>query len=84
MDFLHLTKASLLLVIQLSMPPLIAAIISGVMISLIQTLFSVQDQTLPFTVKLLAVAAILLSTGGWMMSNVVDLAGLVFSGVADI
>lgn len=84
MDILHITKTSLLMVVQLSMPPLIAAIVAGVIISLLQTLLSIQDQTLPFTVKLLAVASILISTGGWVMSSVLELANLVFNSIPDL
>lgn len=72
------------MVIQLSWPPLIAAIVAGVLISLLQTLFSVQDQTLPFTVKLVAVAAILLATGGWIMSSITEFANLIFANIADL
>lgn len=83
MDILHITKISLLMVVQLSMPPLIAAIVAGILISLLQTLLSIQDQTLPFTVKLLAVASILISTGAWIMSSVVGLADLIFNSIPE-
>lgn len=72
------------MVVQLSAPPLIAAIVAGVLVSLIQTLFSIQDQTLPFTVKLLAVAAMMIASGGWMVSSLLELSELIFSGIPDL
>jgi len=84
MDILHFTKVALLMVIELSFPPLIAAIVAGVLISLLQTLFSIQDQTLPFTVKLVAGATILSATGGWIMSSILEFTNLIFFSIADI
>jgi type III secretion protein S len=66
------------MILMLSGPPLIAAIASGVLISLIQTLVQVQDQTLPFSVKLVCVAAVLSMTGGWIGSELIGLTNTVF------
>lgn len=72
------------MVVELSTPPLIAAIVAGVLISLLQTVFSVQDQTLPFTVKLVAVAFILSSSGHWIVGSIIELAEIVFKMVPDV
>lgn len=66
------------MVIALSAPPLIAAIIFGVLISLIQTLFQIQDQTLPFTIKLIAIAITLASSASWMGSEFLGLTSSIF------
>lgn len=52
---LTLTAHSLWLVLILSMPPIIAASVVGLLISLIQALTQIQEQTLPFAFKLVAV-----------------------------
>ena len=52
---LTLTAQALWLVLLLSMPPIIAASVVGLMISLIQALTQIQEQTLPFAFKLVAV-----------------------------
>ena len=78
MDLFTLLKTSLIMILMLSGPPLIAAIASGVLISLIQTLVQVQDQTLPFSVKLVCVAAVLSMTGGWIGSELIGLTNTVF------
>lgn len=59
-------QKGLLLVIWLSLPPLLVAVLAGVLVSLIQTVLSMQDQSIPFAVKLLAVGLVLAMTGRWM------------------
>ncbi len=45
MDILTLFRQGLLLVVILSAPPLLVAVISGVIISLVQAAMQLQDQT---------------------------------------
>lgn len=78
MEIVHLLKVGLLIALQLSIPPLITAIISGVLLSLFQTLFQIQDQTLPFAVKLIAVGMVLSMTASWFGSELIEYFGVVF------
>lgn len=53
--------------------PILAATLSvGVVISIIQTVTQIQEMTLTFVPKVLAVAAILLVGGNWMMREMVN------------
>ena len=63
---LTLTAQSLWLVLILSMPPIIAASVVGLLISLIQALTQIQEQTLPFAFKLVAVIISIFLTSRWM------------------
>jgi len=83
-DIFFLFKSSLILVIKLSALPLIAAIVSGVLISLVQTLFQVQDQTLPFAIKLIAVAITLASSASWIGSEMISLTSTIFQFIPNI
>ena len=60
-----MTNQALLLVLVLSMPPIIVATVIGVLVSLVQALTQVQEQTLGFAVKLIVVTLVLLLTAGW-------------------
>ena len=51
MEPIVLFKQGMLLVVVLSAPPLIVAVIVGVMTSLVQALMQIQDQTLPFGIN---------------------------------
>ncbi|MDH4454813.1 MAG: type III secretion system export apparatus subunit SctS [Verrucomicrobiota bacterium] len=62
---LEMTNQALILVLILSMPPIIVATVVGVLVSLIQALTQVQEQTLGFAVKLIVVTLVLLLTAGW-------------------
>ncbi len=54
-DLLNLMGRALWLVLVLSLPPIIAAAVVGTAVSLLQALTQMQDQTLSFAFKLLAV-----------------------------
>jgi type III secretion protein S len=55
-----------MLMLLLSMLPILVATIIGLMVSLLQALTQIQEQTLSFAVKLVAVAATLLLSMNWM------------------
>ncbi|TWB93019.1 type III secretion apparatus subunit RhcS [Bradyrhizobium macuxiense] len=54
----HLSRSLVLFMIWV-LPPLIAALVAGLGIGIIQAATQLQDQTLPLTVKLLVVVAVL-------------------------
>ena len=56
MEILTFFRQAMLLVVLLSAPPLIVAVLVGIVISLVQAAMQLQDQTLPFCLKLVAVA----------------------------
>ena len=49
----------------LTLPPLAVAVVTGIAVSLLQTMLSAQDQALPFAVKLIAVGMTLAFVGRW-------------------
>lgn len=63
---LTLTAQALWLTLLLSMPPIIAASVVGLLISLIQALTQIQEQTLPFAFKLIAVIISIFLTSRWI------------------
>ena len=65
-DVIALSAQALMLTLVLSMPPIIAAATVGLLISLVQALTQIQEQTLPFAFKLIAVIISILLTARWM------------------
>ncbi len=61
----YLTQA-LYLTLWLSLPPIIVASVVGTLFSLFQALTQIQEQTLSFAVKLIAVMATLALTARWI------------------
>lgn len=63
---------SMLLVMLLSMPPILVASIVGIGISLLQALTQVQEQTVSFAIKLIAVAATIAAMAGFLGSEMLN------------
>lgn len=78
MDILTLFKQAMLLVVYLSAPPLVVAVVVGVLISLLQAAMQLQDQTLPFSIKLVAVGVTLALSGRWIGVELMQLAQTAF------
>lgn len=73
MYILEMLKQGLLLIMLLSLPPMITAVVVGIIISLVQSMMQLQDATLPFILKLIATGIVLALTGRWILQEVVQL-----------
>ncbi len=62
----RLTAETLYLVLLVSAPALLVSLVVGFIVALLQAVTQVQEQTLSFVPKLVAVAAALVVAGGWM------------------
>ncbi|MBP0500599.1 flagellar biosynthesis protein FliQ, partial [Mycobacterium tuberculosis] len=60
-------------------PLLLAALVSGLIISLLQAATQVNEQTLSFIPKILAVAATVVVAGPWMLNLLLDYIRTLFS-----
>lgn len=60
---------ALFLIIKASAPILLVSLAVGLIISIFQTVTSIQEQTLTFVPKILAVFLILMLLGGWMLDS---------------
>lgn len=69
----QLLVTSLVTIIKAAAPMLLVSLVVGLVISILQTVTSIQEQTLTFVPKLLAVFLVLILTGNWMMRMVVEL-----------
>ncbi len=56
----------LILVLKLSMIPIIVATVIGILVSLLQALTQIQEQTLGFAVKLIAISIALMAASSWI------------------
>jgi len=59
-------------------PILLVSIIVGLVISIFQAATSINEQTMTFVPKLIAIALILILFGGWMMQQMVDMVNRIF------
>lgn len=71
-DVVDISSQTIWVIIKCSAPLLLVSLIVGLIISIFQTVTSIQEQTLTFVPKLLAIFITLLLTGGWIMNNCVE------------
>lgn len=70
-DVINIARNTLWVIIETSMPLLLVSMIVGLIISLFQTLTSIQEQTLTFVPKLLAIFVALMIMGSWILNTIV-------------
>ncbi len=71
-------QQALLLTLKLAGPPLAAALLVGLLMSLLQAVTQINEPTLAFVPKVVAIALALLLTGGFMLQQMTDFAHLLF------
>lgn len=64
-----IASSALYLVIKVSAPILLVSLCIGLLISIFQTVTSIQEQTLTFVPKIIAVFLALIVLGNWMLSE---------------
>lgn len=69
---LFLSRQLLLQAMLISAPVVLAALVSGLIISVLQVVTQIQDSTLSFVPKLLAVVLILMLCGEWMLHALIE------------
>lgn len=77
-SFLDYTLQALMLVLVLSLPPIIVASVTGILVSLVQALTQIQEQTISFAVKLVAVVVTIILTANWLGEELYRFAESVF------
>ncbi|MDR1173706.1 MAG: type III secretion system export apparatus subunit SctS [Puniceicoccales bacterium] len=75
---LSVTSKAMILVLVLSMPPILIATTVGLLISLLQALTQVQEQTLGFAVKLIFVIVVLALTTHWIGGEILEFTTYLF------
>ena len=76
---LEIGRNALMMTVMLAAPMMGAALAVGLLISIFQALTQINEQTLSFVPKILAVFAALLLTGPWMMQSLVGYAANMFA-----
>ena len=69
--FVAVAKQALFLTLILTGPPVVTAMLVGLTISIVQATTQIQEQTLTFVPKLVAVAATLALAGPWMLAQLI-------------
>jgi len=65
-ELLNYAQKCLIIMLKLSMIPIIVATVIGLLVSLLQALTQIQEQTLGFAVKLIAISITIMAASSWM------------------
>lgn len=71
-DVSMITQEALFLIIKVSAPVLLISLIIGLVISIFQTVTSIQEQTLTFVPKILGIFLAIILLGHWMLNSMIE------------
>jgi flagellar biosynthetic protein FliQ len=71
-DVTEIATQTMLVAAKVAAPILLTALLVGFMISLFQAATQIQEQTLSFVPKMIAVGIALLVTGNWVLSQLIS------------
>ncbi|MCA9671249.1 MAG: flagellar biosynthesis protein FliQ [Myxococcales bacterium] len=80
-QLLSIVREGLYLVLLVSAPPVLVSLLVGLVVNLFQATTQLQDHTLSFVPKLVAVLATLAISGPWIGAQLVRFARAVFDGI---
>lgn len=77
---IDLVRESIVLMLKLALPILIAALVVGLTISVMQAVTQVQEQTLSFVPKIVGMGVVAILVMPWIAVQLMDFATRMFSG----
>ena len=80
-DVTEIATQTMLVAAKVSAPILLTALLVGFMISLFQAATQIQEPTLSFVPKMIAVAIALLVTGNWVLAELVSFTDHLFESL---
>lgn len=80
-DVITIGQQALYVTVMVSAPLLITALVMGLMVSVLQAATQINEMTLSFLPKLLAMFLMLVAAGPWMLALIVDYLQRVLNGI---
>ena len=68
----EMVRQALYVILETALPLLLVSMAIGLIVSIFQTVTSIQEQTLTFVPKLIGIFLTLMILGGWMMNTMVE------------
>ena len=83
-EAIFLGQQALLTVAYVSGPVLVVAMVVGVIVALFQAVTQLQEMTIVFVPKIIAVFLMMALLGGWMLEKLVAYGTLCFTSIEDV
>ncbi len=71
-DVTAIAENALFTIFKCAAPLLLVSLVVGLIVSIFQTVTSIQEQTLTFVPKILSIFLVLILMGHWIMNNMVE------------
>ncbi|MBD5529402.1 MAG: flagellar biosynthesis protein FliQ [Lachnospiraceae bacterium] len=78
----EIAGSALMLILKVSLPVLLVSLCIGLLVSIFQTVTSIQEQTLTFVPKILGIFVALILLGPWMMNTMIEFMTQLWSNFA--
>lgn len=69
---------------RLALPPLLASLVTGLVVSIVQAVTQINEPSLVFLPKVAAIAGVLIVTGGYSVAILTDFSHSVFSAIVHV
>lgn len=81
-EVLDIARDAIWVIIEVSLPLLLISLIVGLIISIFQTVTSIQEQTLTFVPKIIAVFLGIILFGSWILNTIVEFIERLWNNIA--
>jgi flagellar biosynthetic protein FliQ len=78
---LSLAQQAMMVTLMMAAPPLLAALLTGLLVSVFQAATQINEMTLSFIPKLVAIFVVLVLFGPWMLNILLDYIRQLFTGI---
>jgi flagellar biosynthetic protein FliQ len=82
-DVVDITAQAIWLILKCSAPMLLSSLVVGLIVSIFQTVTSIQEQTLTFVPKIITEFMMLIICGDWIMNNILEFIQDLYSRFGD-
>jgi flagellar biosynthetic protein FliQ len=76
---IELVQHALIITLKVTAPILAAGVVVGLVISVLQAVTSIQDQTIATVPKIIIMLAVAVLLTGWIVQRLIDYAGVLFT-----
>ena len=83
-EALSILQTAFLVLLKIAGPVLMIALIVGLVVSIIQAATQIQEQTLSFVPKLLAIIAALIITGNFILNSLIEFTQSIFQTIGSL
>jgi flagellar biosynthetic protein FliQ len=80
----HLALQGLMVTLKVAGPVLLASLVIGLLVSIFQAITQIQELTLAFIPKIIAVGVVIAFAGPWMLDQMLSWTHEIFAGIPNV